>query len=100
MLYPTPDAEYTVYITAATLPEDSFDETSSPSIPEHWHRSLTYYAAAVALRSYDSQTIDPEAVRLYRDVWLRDLREAKAEAFRMALGQSPNALHGMHRGAL
>lgn len=100
LLYPTPDAEYTVYVTAATLPEVSFDDATQPSIPPQWHRSLTYYAAMVALQSYDSQTVDPETARTYREIWLRDLRDAKAEAFRMAMGQNPNALHSMHRGTM
>ncbi len=100
LLYPTPDAQYTVYVTAAVMPEQSFGELEEPSIPAQWHRALCFYAAMQALQSTDAQVADLEAAAMFRREWVRELRDAKAEAFRMALGQNPNALHGMHRGTM
>ena len=84
VLWPTPDAAYTLQLMTARLPLTPMEvETDEPEIPEHYHLALCDWAGYRALRNTDSQTMADvrDMTILVRKDWERALVEGRREAY-------------------
>lgn len=87
--YPTPDAEYVVYLRVARLPSAAISDTVDPEIPEHLHIDLAEYAAYRCLMNNDSDGLNIGAADRHKKDWDSRVLAAKREFYRLRMGNNP-----------
>jgi hypothetical protein len=87
LLWPTPDAVYSFYMSVARYPLAEMEiDSDEPEIPEIYHFNLTDWAAYRCLMFADAEYagVFMEAAEAYRVAWERNLVQAKRDVYHQA----------------
>lgn len=90
-VYPAPDVDYIVELDRAYIPTLNCSTNVEIGLPDDYCLLLGDWMAYRALNNNDpdgSQTVSAE---LFRAKWASDLRDAKVEVIRRAMGDNPSA---------
>lgn len=96
LLWPTPDAEYTLSLFIARRPLEPMESGGDePEIPEEFHLVLCDWAAHRALRMVDPDNENAKAGERFEVSWWLKVRDAKREMYRFnTVRSAPSILFG------
>lgn len=86
LLFPIPDAVYSIGVSAAVRPDPVLDYVTEPSIDEEDHYALVWYAAAQCLYTNDVDGSNVGTAEKFQGLWGRHIVKSKREEFRYRTG--------------
>ena len=99
---PTPDQNYTVNADTICYPVNLVNDQTVEAIPPEWTTAIPYYAAYLALLTFQSADKSAEAEKMYQFYQLflqRGRQIATPDVLPLNYPQSPPPVQGGGRGA-